>query len=43
MAGATGLTAGTVGTCAIVIEACIAAGTINVADISTLHVTVVNR
>jgi len=41
--GATGLTAGSVGTAAIIIQATIAAGTINVADVSTLHITVVNR
>jgi len=41
--GATGLTAGTVGTAAAIIEACVLAGTINVADVSTLHCTIVNR
>lgn len=43
VAGANGVTAGTVGTAAIVIEATVAAGTINNADVSTLHVTVINR
>ena len=42
VAGANGLTAGKRGTAAIVIEATVAAGTINNADISTLHVTVKN-
>ena len=41
--GATGLTAGIVGTAALVIEATVLAGTINNADVSTLHVTVINR
>ena len=41
--GATGLTAGVVGTAACIIEACVGAGTINNADISTLHATIVNR
>lgn len=40
--GANGLTVGKRGTAAIIIEACVGAGTINVADISTLHVTVKN-
>lgn len=42
VAGANGLTAGKRGTGSIVIEATVAAGTINNADISTLHVTVIN-
>ncbi|MEE9395168.1 MAG: hypothetical protein V3W41_21975 [Planctomycetota bacterium] len=40
--GSTGLTAGVVGTAAAIIEACVAAGTINAADISTLHATIIN-
>jgi hypothetical protein len=42
VAGANGLTAGKRGTGSIVIQATVAAGTINVADVSTLHVTVIN-
>ncbi len=42
VAGANGLTAGKRGTGAIVLQATVAAGTINNADISTLHVTVIN-
>jgi len=41
--GATGITPGVVGTAAVVIEACVLAGTINNADISTLHATIINR
>ena len=41
--GASGVTAGVVGTAACIIEACVGAGTINNADISTLEVTIVNR
>lgn len=41
--GANGVTAGHVGTASVVIEACVAAGTINNADISTLEITVINR
>lgn len=41
--GANGVTAGALGTASIVIEACVAAGTINNADISTLEVSVHNR
>lgn len=41
--GATGITAGVIGTAAAIIEACVAAGTINNADISTLHWTVINQ
>ena len=42
VAGATGLTAGVVGTAAAIIEATVLAGTINAADISTLHATIIN-
>lgn len=41
--GANGVTAGHVGTASVVIEATVAAGTINNADISTLQITVINR
>lgn len=41
--GATGITPGVVGTAAVIIEACVLAGTINNADISTLHATIINR
>jgi hypothetical protein len=41
--GANGVTAGALGTASVVIEACVAAGTINAADISTLNITVTNR
>jgi hypothetical protein len=41
--GANGVTAGPVGTASVVIEACVAAGTINNADISTLNFTILNR
>lgn len=41
--GANGVTAGALGTAAIIIEACVGAGTINNADISTLEVSVHNR
>lgn len=43
VAGANGVTAGTVGTASVVIEATVGAGTINNADISTLQVSIVNR
>ena len=36
-------TAGALGTASLPIIACVAAGTINVADISTLHITITNR
>jgi hypothetical protein len=41
--GATGITAGVRGTAAAIIEAAVAAGTINTADTSTLHWTVINQ
>jgi hypothetical protein len=41
--GANGITAGPVGTGAVIIEACIANGTINNADISTMNLTILNR
>lgn len=41
--GATGVTAGALGTAAVIIEACVGAGTINNADISTLNITITNR
>jgi len=41
--GATGITAGVRGTAAVIVEATVGAGTINVADISTLHWTVINQ
>jgi hypothetical protein len=37
--GANGVTAGALGTASVIIEACVAAGTINVADVSTLELT----
>lgn len=40
--GANGVTAGALGTASVTIEACVAAGTINNADISTLEITVYN-
>lgn len=40
--GANGVTAGALGTASIIIEACVGAGTINNADISTLEVCVTN-
>lgn len=40
--GANGVTAGPIGTASVVFEACVAAGTINNADISTLEITVIN-
>lgn len=42
-AGANGITAGNMGTGACVVQACVAAGTINVADISTLSWEVTNQ
>lgn len=42
VAGANGITAGAVGTGQVIIQACVAAGTINSADISTLNVTITN-
>lgn len=41
--GATGITTGNMGTGAVIIQACVAAGTINNADISTLNWTVTNE
>lgn len=41
-AGATGITPGKRGTAAVVVQACVAAGAVNNADISTLHWTVFN-
>lgn len=41
--GANGITTGIIGTAAAICEACVAAGTRNVADTSTLHWTVVNQ
>jgi len=41
--GATGVTAGVRGTGAVIIEACVGAGTINVADVSTVHWTIINQ
>lgn len=41
-AAAAGRTAGKVGTAAVVVQANVAAGTINTADVSTLDVTIVN-
>lgn len=41
--GATGITPGIRGTAAVIVEACVAAGTINTADTSTLHWTIVNQ
>lgn len=43
VAGATGITAGVVGTGAVIVQACIAAGTINNADVSTLNWTIKNQ
>lgn len=43
VAGANGVTAGVVGTASVVVEATVAAGTINNVDISTLEITVINR
>lgn len=40
--GANGVTAGALGTASVIIEACVGAGTINNADISTLELTFVN-
>lgn len=40
--GANGITAGNLGTASIIIQACVAAGTINVADISTVNVLIKN-
>lgn len=42
VAGANGITPGVVGTAEAVIQACVAAGTINSNDVSTLHVTILN-
>lgn len=42
VAGANGITAGALGTGQVVIQACVAAGTINNADVSTLAVTIQN-
>ena len=41
--GASGVTAGKLGTASLIIEACVGAGTINNADISTLNLCVSNR
>lgn len=41
--GANGVTAGALGTASLIVEACVAAGTINNADISTINLTVTNR
>jgi hypothetical protein len=41
--GANGVTAGKLGTASVIIEACVGAGTINNADISTLNITITNR
>ena len=41
--GANGITAGVRGAAAAIVEATVGAGTINVADISTLHWTVINQ
>jgi hypothetical protein len=41
--GANGVTAGKLGTASVIVEACVAAGTINNADISTLEFSVHNR
>jgi hypothetical protein len=38
-----GITAGALGTASVVVEAMVAAGTKNVADVSTLNITIVNR
>lgn len=40
--GASGITPGALGTATVTIEACVLAGTINNADVSTLNVTVLN-
>jgi len=42
VAGANGVTAGKLGTASVIIEACVGAGTINNADISTLEVSIIN-
>lgn len=41
--GADGITPGKIGTAAAIVQATVAAGTINVADVSTLHWTVLNQ
>ena len=41
--GANGVTAGSVGTAAVIVQACVAAGTLNNADVSTLNISIVNR
>lgn len=41
--GATGLVAGAIGTGSLTVEACVAAGTKNAADISTLNITIFNQ
>jgi len=41
--GGNGVTAGPVGTCAVIVEACVLAGTLNNADVSTLNATIINR
>jgi hypothetical protein len=43
VAGASGITAGNLGTGAVVVQACVAAGTINAADVSTINWTVTNE
>lgn len=43
VAGATGITPGVIGTAAVVVQATVLAGTINNADISTLHWTIKNQ
>lgn len=42
-AGADGITPGVIGTAAVIVQATVAAGTINNADISTLHWTIINQ
>jgi hypothetical protein len=42
-AGANGVTAGAIGTASVIVQACVAAGTINSGDISTLEFSVHNR
>lgn len=41
--GADGITPGVIGTASVIVQATVAAGTINNADISTLHWTVINQ
>lgn len=42
-AGADGITPGVIGTASVIVQATVAAGTINNADISTLHWTIINQ